>query len=516
MQMRCVAANGLWAASSVPAWRRYRHSLRNPARVQERLLLSYLRRNADTAIGREYRFSTIRSVDDYQARVPLTTYDDIEPLVHRVQRGDARVLTGERVTRLAPSSGSSAAAKLIPYTASLQSEFSRAVSAWIVDLYLHRPHLIGGPAYWSISPAMPVAEHLSHGAVPVGFEDDSVYLGGTRGALVRAILAVPPAVSAIADLEAFRRATLVSLLRARELRLISVWHPSFLGQLLEALEAMWPRLIDDLAAIDARRAGELRGLRPDDVRAIWPKLSLISCWGDGPAKSAAKDLARRFPDVELQPKGLIATEAVVTIPYRGEHPLAIMSHFFELLEPGGRPRLAQQLECGTEYTLAVTTGGGLYRYRLADRVTVDGWCEATPSLRFLGKEDSVSDLFGEKLSDAFVASVLDAVLVSDRRPAFAMLAPHRSAAGTSYTLFIESDHATIRDLDAALERELRCNPHYAWCVDLGQLRPARVMRVGPRAHEAYLDACAARGRRLGDIKPVSLDAGTEWAAALPH
>src|SRR3989442_1886627 len=205
MQLLCGAADGLWAASSVPAWRRYRPSLRNPARVQERLLLSCLRRNADTAIGREYRFSTIRSVEDYQARVPLTTYDDIEPLVHRVARGDARVLTAERVTRLAPSSGSAAAAKLIPYTASLQSEFSRAVSAWIVDLYRHRPHLLAGPAYWSISPAMPVAEHLSNAAVPVGFEDDSVYLGGTRVALVRSILAVPPAVTAIADLDAVRR-----------------------------------------------------------------------------------------------------------------------------------------------------------------------------------------------------------------------------------------------------------------------------------------------------------------------
>jgi len=374
---------------------------------------------------------------------------------------------------------------------------------------------MGGTAYWSISPAMPPpALPAPIEAVPVGFDDDSAYLGGTRQALVRAVLAVPPDVSAIKDLETFRHTTLLFLLRARELRLISVWHPSFLGQLLEALEARWDRLIVDLAVRDATRADELRRLRPDDFQGIWPKLGLVSCWGDGPARSAAESLARRFPHVEVQPKGLMATEAIVTIPFAGRHPLAIGSHFFEFIDANGWARLAHQLERGVDYTVVVTTGGGLYRYRLADRVSVDGWCAATPSLCFLGKEDSTSDLFGEKLSDAFVAKVLGSLL--PQRPAFAMLAPDRTGSGTSYTLFIESDRSAPPDLAAVLERELRRNPHYAWCVDLGQLRPARVMRVGPRAHEAYLDCCAARGRRLGDIKPVSLDSDLGWAAALPH
>jgi hypothetical protein len=517
MPMRCAAANLLWAGSSLQAWGRYRSALRDPAVAQEQILSAYLAENSETAIGRAHGFSAIRSVEEYQTRVPLTTYDDLEPLIERIASGHAGVLTGSPVTRLVPSSGSASAAKLIPYTPSLQREFSRAIGAWIVDLYLHRPRLLGGTAYWSISPAMPSSTRRdSIEAVPIGFDDDSAYLGGSRQALVRAVLAVPAGVRSITDLDAFRHTTLLFLLRARELRIISVWHPSFLTQLLDALEARWDRLIADLARCDARRAAELRPLRSDDVQRIWPKLALISCWGDGPARSAAESLARRFPHVELQPKGLIATEAIVTIPFGGRHPLAIGSHFFEFLDPHGRARLAHQLERGVDYTVVVTTAGGLYRYRLADRVTVDGWCEATPSLCFLGKEDSVSDLFGEKLSDAFVAKVLASLLEDGRPPAFAMLAPHRTASGTSYTLFIEGDRPGPPDLAAMLERELRRNPHYAWCVDLGQLRPAGVMRVGPGAHEAYLDLCVAKGRRLGDIKPVSLDPDLGWAAALPR
>lgn len=517
MQMQCAAANLLWAGSSIRAWHRYRAALRDPATAQEQVLSRYLAENAETAIGRAHGFSTIRSAEEYQARVPTTTYDDLEPLVQRVARGETGVLTRSQVTRLVPSSGSTAAAKLIPSTRSLQCEFSRAIGAWIVDLYLHRPRLMGGTAYWSISPAMPAPSRRDPvDTVPVGFDDDSAYLGGTRRALVRAVLAVPSGVSAITDLDVFRHTTLLFLMRARELRVISVWHPSFLVCLLEALESRWDRLVAELGGRDARRAAELRRLQPDDVQGIWPKLALISCWGDGPARSAAASLARRFPHAEMQPKGLIATEAIVTIPFGGQHPLAIGSHFFEFLDPNGCARLAHQLERAVEYSVVVTTGGGLYRYRLADRVTVDGWCDATPSLRFLGKEDSVSDLFGEKLSDAFVANVLGSLLADGERAAFAMLAPHRTASGTSYTLFIESGRSAPPDLAAALERELRRNPHYAWCVDLGQLRPARVMRVGPGAHEAYLDFCVAKGRRLGDIKPVSLDPDTGWAAALPQ
>jgi hypothetical protein len=138
-------------------------------------------------------------------------------------------------------------------------------------------------------------------------------------------------------------------------------------RILETLGTDWDRLLADLAVSDASRAAELRRLRPDDVQGIWPKLTLISCWGDGPARSAAASLARRFPHVEVQRKGLIATEAIVTIPFGGRHPLTIGSHFFEFLDPNGRARLAHQLEGGVEYTVVVTTAGGLYRYRLADR-----------------------------------------------------------------------------------------------------------------------------------------------------
>ena len=146
---------------------------------------------------------------------------------------------------------------------------------------------------------------------------------------------------------------------------------------------------------------------------------------------------------------------------------------------------------------------------------VDDFVHHTPSLRFLGRDDRISDLFGEKLSDGFVAGVLEQ-LFTGTPPRFALVAPDATAAGTAYTLFVATDGTIQPDLAHRLERALRLNPQYAWCVDLGQLRPARVARVGPGAMSAFIGACVARGQRLGDIKPVSLSAATGWREHLPQ
>src|SRR6185436_5150092 len=109
----------------------------------------------------------------------------------------------------------------------------RAIGPWLADLYRSHPSVARGSAYWAITPLAPVVEKGS--VVPVGFDDDAAYLGGTRERLARAVMAVPSAVRWIENMDAFRYVTLLHLLRRRDLALVSVWHPSFLGLLLDAL-----------------------------------------------------------------------------------------------------------------------------------------------------------------------------------------------------------------------------------------------------------------------------------------
>ena len=526
MKLHVLGCNSLWIGVNSLGYMRYRAALGGVERIQESLLADYLRRNANTAFGRRFRFAEIRSRRDYQRRVPLSTYDDYIPYVERVASGEGNVLTTEPVSLFEPSSGSTRPAKWIPYTATLQAEFRRAVAPWISDLLLHRPRLACGPAYWSITPMAPAATGPSS-VIPVGFETDSAYLGGLSARLVDHTLVGSERLRSLHDLEQFRHVTLLFLLAARELRMISVWHPAFLTLLLDTLSRDWERLIEHLrdglrvreAGIvlprNSRRARELAALSAPEPLCIWPRIGLISCWADGHAALHLDRLRSRFPGVEIQAKGIIATEAFVSLPFEGVQPLAVCSHFFEFLDDRGVARIAWDLEPDGEYELVLTTGGGLYRYRLQDRVRVTGFLGQAPCLRFVGKTDRISDLFGEKLSEGFVAGVLDRVARHlGEKPKFALLAPETGGGQPRYVLFLETPSGPPDGLAAALEDGLRENPGYEYCVRLGQLSTSEVACVQKGACERYLDHLGSHGQRLGSVKPSVLSPFTGWRAVL--
>lgn len=513
MRWMCVAANRLWRAAAWADDRRFRSALSDPARAQRMILRRYVENNRETVFGRAHHFSRIDSIERLRDYVPLSTWDDYGPLVDQIRAGEQHVLTQDRVQRLVPSSGSTRAAKLIPYTASLRREFNAAISPWIADLYRHNPGLMNGPAYWSITPAMGEDARYAS-AVPVGFGEDSEYLLPILRPLVESTLAVPARARHLRQMDAFRDETNLHLLAARELRLISVWHPSFLMLLLDAMEGRWLQLVDELRRRGyRRRAEELSKISPRDYAAIWPRLGLISAWGDAHAALDLDALRHRWPDVAIQKKGLLATEAFVTISYGSRHPLALRSHFFEFIdEQDERVFLPHELRSDAVYRVVVTTAGGLYRYQLHDRVKVTGWLGATPSLEFLGKADHVSDRFGEKLSEGFAGEVIGVVLrqfgISAR---FAMLAPQRVLDGTRYALFLQSSPTPrLNEMAAALDRALSENPHYAYCRRLNQLLPAAVTLLGGDAYETYTARLVAMGQRLGNIKSMALSALDDW------
>jgi hypothetical protein len=210
--------------------------------------------------------------------------------------------------------------------------------------------------------------------------------------------------------------------------------------------------------------------------------------------------------------------------------LAIHSHFLEFLpesgaaEPTaaegppdgatGRLRLAHELEPGRRYSVALTTGGGLYRYRLHDLVEVTGRYGACPLVRFAGKEALVSDWFGEKLNERHVAQALDETISRHGlHTTFAMVACDDRAAPPAYTLYVESPGSSdpaLHRVGADLEAALLQNYHYRYCRDLEQLSSLRVFRIDEGAQTAYVAACRANGQRLGDVKPVALHPRGGW------
>jgi hypothetical protein len=550
--MIAAAANPLWLAGCLSEFARFHRATRRVAEEQRAILLRILAANADTEFGRAHGFSSIRSIREFQRHVPLRDYDGYCDWIGRAAAGSPNVLTRDRVRLFEPTSGSASAAKLIPYTVSLQQEFQRGIRAWIADLFLHDPKLLAGQAYWSVSPATSLGSRTPAG-IPIGFEDDSVYVAGWQRHLLQSVMAVPSAVRLISDIDNFRYVTLLFLIRSRNLKLISVWNPTFLSLLVDRLPEWGDELAHDLERgtvrattpvprgiresfhLEPRRARELREAMRASALAerhakLWPGLRLISCWNDANASSPAAQLATQFPQARIQGKGLIATEGFVSFPLYGREggALAVRSHFMEFLpvyssgESAGEPthdngaenpRLAHELDRGQQYAVVLTTGGGLYRYQLRDVIEVIDCVHECPIVRFVGRQGLVSDWFGEKLNEAHVSQVLQAAFSAlEISPSFAMLACDTATAAPGYVLYIDSpEHGEMLDRAAAkIEAGLRDNFHYRYARDLGQLVPLRVLRVSGAA-ETYQEAGRRNGQRAGGIKPLALDSRNGWS-----
>lgn len=527
----------------------FRGALLDVEGAQAARLRAVLAAARDTRQGRRWGLARVRTAAEFRDAVPLQTADTLAADVEAIARGEPHVLTRAPVLRFEPSGGSSGARKLVPMTRGLLREFQRALAPWLFDLMRRRPAVKRGPGYWSISPIGRTRERTP-GGLAVGSAEDASYFPRPLQPLLGRLFAVPGAVAHLPDVEACRYVTLRCLAAAGDLALISVWNPSFLTSLADALDAQADRLIADLgagccrppdlpalsAAENQRRRAVIDGVlrpltwaaRPDRARALrtayvsgtvdatrlWPRLALISLWTDAQAARALPPVAARLPGVELQGKGLLATEGVVSFPLIDAPApvLAVRSHYYELLDDAGRPHGAHELEAGRSYQVVLSTSGGLLRYRLGDRVEVVGFHGQAPCLRFLGRADAVSDLVGEKLSAGHAGQALEAALTGwgSARPAFAMLAPEWSTP-PAYHLYVQTDarDPALPALAEAIERRLRQSDSYRYARELGQLGPVRPVRVeqGARAYEAR---CVALGQRAGDVKPVDLHLQPGW------
>jgi hypothetical protein len=556
---RLLASNLAWwlyAAGKVQNWRRATWNVHG---AQAEVLRRIVQSNRSCAFGREHDFHLITTVEEFRNRVPIRCYEEFEPYIDRAAQGEPQVLTLEPVLHFGLSSGTTTASKRIPYTASLVQEFQEGIEAWAYHLFLNSPRLLGGTTYWSITP-VGAERRTTPAGIPLGFDDERTYLSPLARRVMEAVMPAPSALARIEDREAFRYATLRLLLEQESLGWVSVWNPTFLTLLLEPLLEWKTALISDLergtlslpedVPLTVRRAvqhkickapGRASRLRrlfqawegrpatdPDDrnrtlYEEIWPNLRLISCWAHGAAKEVLPLLRRLFPNVAVQPKGVLATEAFISFPYRdGESALSATSHFFEFEEQEAqrRVRSAHEVEVGKSYSLIITTSGGLYRYRLGDVVEVTGFVRTCPLLHFVGKEDKVVDLRGEKLNEAFVQRTIPALLEClGIHPNFWMVGPcnaRREHAG--YILFLqcpdlpETLEISPDTLARRLDEALRENYHYDYCRRLGQLRCCRLFLIHAAcdAPGVYLTTCAGLGQRLGDIKPAALHPSDRW------
>lgn len=483
---------------SAPYYRRFLESLNNPRGAQDKILKKIIHELSKSMYGRDRLIKPGMSYQDYQKLIPLVSYDDIGELIKPTMEQKTSPLLSSFVVSYEITSGSSGSNKIIPYTKEALASFRKMAAIWVHDTLRSNPKLKSLKIFYAISP--PKSSNI-------GFNDDEEYLGALS-IISRKFSVVPKHVTKVKDFFHFRFCLSLHLLSALSLEIIYIWSPSYWLSLLEFItdnkQALSKALEQGFYELDGRRHDlsnhAVPWLSKDtiDWPMIWPNLKIISCWTDAQAHGFCEQLKELFPNVKIQPKGLLATEAAMTITVdHVKAPVPFLDEvFFEFIEHKGVHRIDELTE-GQSYELVISNLSGLYRYRTYDMVKVVGFHGRTPMLRFMGRANKTSDMVGEKISESFVTAMLESFSLKG----LSILVPN--VKDRKYVL-LTSDHRCSSKLDEnKIDKHLSQNCHYRYARKLEQLKEPKLIFT-PNFALSYERYHLGKGLKWGDIKISSL------------
>ena len=355
------------AAGSVLDWygSRRRRQLeaiwRDPAGVQERVLRRLTAIARDTEFGLAHGFRSIRSVAEYQARVPVRDYAQLRPWLARAAAGEESVAWPGRCRDWVKTSGTTAGDKVIPVTP--EAFVSHKKGGW--DALLRAASLAGGGPRVMGGPML----FLGGSTVrrPLGEGTEVGDLSGLVASRLpwgfRGRYSPGPECAAIAGWEE-RLDAIAAVASTQDIRLLSGM-PSWLVILFERI---------------ARHARSEGGRRLRSLGQLWPHLDVLIHGGVAFAPYAdvfEEWLGRRLARVEVYP----ASEGFVAVQTEAAGGLTLMLDYgifyeFVPVEDLGaetpRRHTVADVELGRPYAVVMSTPAGLWSYTLGDTIRFTG------------------------------------------------------------------------------------------------------------------------------------------------
>lgn len=449
-----------------------KREMENALSLQEATFHHLISRAKDTAFGKAHGFGEIKSIEDYQKRVPVRDYEAAKEWFDRIYQGEDSVSWPGKPLYLAKTSGTTSGAKHIPITKeSIQNQIQAARDALL--LYVaesgNAAFLDGKMMFLSGSPEIEQnAYELRTGRLS-GIVNHFVpsYLTSNR---------VPKyETNIIADWEK-KVSTIVNEIKDQDLRLIS-GIPPWVQMLFEELEVQ-------------------TGKKPLEV---WPNLELFVQGGVNFAPYAPifeqyfgdkVDMVEVFPASE----GFFAyqnsqkDDGLLLLPNNG-----VFFEFIPLEEYGkaNANRLTlHEVELGKQYALIVSTNAGLWAYDIGDTVK---FTSANPwKLRVSGRVKHFISAFGEHV---IAEEVNDAILAASEATAAKVqeftVAPNvvETKGESAHEWFIEFAHEPsdfglfVDKLDTYLQGR---NAYYADLREGNILKQAIVHKVKLNSSREYM------------------------------
>jgi hypothetical protein len=112
--------------------------IKYPIEVQEELLFGLLRSGENTVLGKKYDYSSIKNYDTFNERIPVSTYEELEPYIEQTRQGAQNIFWNSNIKYFAKSSGTTnAKSKFIPVSSEALENNHYKASKDLLCMYLN-------------------------------------------------------------------------------------------------------------------------------------------------------------------------------------------------------------------------------------------------------------------------------------------------------------------------------------------------------------------------------------------
>lgn len=519
-----------------------------PLDAQWEYLKWLLKRHEDTAFGRKYDFKNIKSIKEYQQKVPIHRWDDIAPYIERVKEGELTALfpANEKLIMFATTSGTSGIPKFVPVTETSYKLWNNTWAHTWSNVMRESPATFDGKGlYFPGDPEEGFINNIPHGAITA-----KAY--AAQSAVIRTIYPYPFQVSRIKNYNA-RYYTIMRMALEQDISFIPIANPSVALALFNTAQVDRKNLIEDIRTGNLSHENLLppelvkmlrKKIKPNPKKAqflqdiydvtgdflprdYWPNLKTMICFSGGSCRLYLKRVQEYIGDTQVFDFGLLSSEARLSFPISSKHRggvLTIESNFFEFIPeaqidlPHPEILTLDQLEKGSRYFVLFTNASGLYRYNISDLVEVIGFHGNTPIISFCNKGSSISSLTGEKLTEMqIVESVRKASAKTGYDVTQFVACPHWDEKLPHYTILrderADDNREQLQEFINCVEAELQeQNMEYSSKRSSQRLAPLTLKIVKSGGLHAYQEAKKNKCRNLSQFKYVYLNPDHQFEA----
>ncbi|MBR6522560.1 MAG: GH3 auxin-responsive promoter family protein [Oscillospiraceae bacterium] len=519
----------------------------DPMKHNEALLMQMLEMNKDTEFGKKMGFADMHSIEDFQRKMPITTYDDyVEYILRMTENGENGLFFAEDIHHYNRTSGTTGTPKRIPMS-------DQALETFVQ--YTEYCHL--GVIESTIGPDFTNGRHIRL----MEATDKEQYLpcGATFGAISqkqsRSMRSKLPDIFTAPDEALYPRGdTNTRYLHARYALMDKgavCLHGTFFSFLLEQMryiEKEWKMLCHDIetGTIDAsirmpedvraklenelkpmpERAAELRaifeeGFETPIMKRLWPEMRFVIGIASGSFAAQYKMMNERYigdDGIRLLKFGIAASEGLFTVAYAMDRDDTVIipdSVFYEFLPLEADDDFSQivtldKVEEGKEYELIVTNTSGLCRYRMKDIVRIAGKFKNTPTLTYSTRRDHLVSIMGEKTSEqALTAAIQNTADELGFTLVDYSVYPDMNSVPVRYQYFVEVENVPS-ELNPKIIREVlekyiaEANPSMGQKVKSKVCGDTRLNFLEPETYLLYKDMMIAKGTASTQVKPVHI------------